>query len=144
MTIADLIAENLPSLTHPGDGKPFALNLPVFRTAALPPQMATQFAADAGLPSSDIAKLTAEAITALIENNHVVLTKTEAQQLHDAANANETHRHRAVPFGCHCGNPLFTANISDYGTDHPRVNGPQLIKAISQINPDCNTKHGAP
>lgn len=141
--VVDLIAKALPALTHPGDGKPFILPLPMFRNSSMPSGMAEQFAQDAGLPDSDIAKLTAEAIVALIENDYDMIPKGEAAQLRAQSTATETHRHRIVKVGCRCGQPLFNANFTDYGTDTPKVHGPELIKALTRVNPDCSTKHQA-
>lgn len=86
---AQLIADNLPTLIHPGDGKsgPIPLPLPMFRTSAIPPGMAQEFAEEAGIPSFDIATLTAEAIVALLESKGwALIPQTELNQLRtDAA-----------------------------------------------------------
>ncbi|MGV0785123.1 hypothetical protein [Mycolicibacterium sp. XJ775] len=68
--VAQLIADNLPGLIHPGDNKgPIPLPLPMFRNAHIPADMAKQMADEAGLPSFDIAKLTGEAISHLLTSN---------------------------------------------------------------------------
>lgn len=143
----DLIANALATqLVHPGDDKtkPFTIPLPVFRTSAIPPELAQEFAQAAGLPHPDLARLTAEAIVQLLTDNELTITPAaEIKQLRDAAASTETHRHKAIQLYCTCGEKLLTANISDYGTDKPRVNGPGLINAARQLNPDCSVKHQA-
>lgn len=141
-TITDRIAQALPQLVHPGDGKngPIPLPGPMFRTNNIPTEQAKQFAEDAGLPSADIARLYAEAITALIETDHELLPKTDAEQLRADA-ASGVDRHRQPRIHCHCGQFLFSVNID---SQHPTVNGPELIKALSHMSADCSTKHGAP
>lgn len=132
----ELIAQHLATgLVHPGDGKPVALPLPMFQTSAIPPEMADEFANQAGLPSSDITKLTAEAIVHLLERNGLtILDSTELQQLR--ADATEvTGRHRQPRITCkQCGGFLMSLNID---ADKPTVNGPKLIAAIRQLAPEC-------
>ena len=83
MTLTELIANALPNLPHPGDDThpPKTLTLPIFQPQTLPPEMAAKFAEQANLPSSDVTRLVAEALVALITTDHDVLTKTEAAQL---------------------------------------------------------------
>lgn len=72
MSIVDVIAEGLRTgLPHPGDpenGVPAkTLLLPGMNFRSIPKELMEKFAADAGLPSSDVAKVFAEAIVNLIE-----------------------------------------------------------------------------
>ncbi|AVO21697.1 hypothetical protein I5I01_gp92 [Mycobacterium phage MooMoo] len=138
--VADLISANLPHLVHPGDDKgPIPLPLPMFRNSAIPRDMADEMAKEAGLPTFDIAKLTAEAIVALLESNGWSITRTDelAQLKTDAAAGVE--RHRRVEVQCACGVALFEVDID---ADRPKVNGGAFIKAIGHLDPDCTTKHG--
>lgn len=138
--IAQLIADNLPALIHPGDGKsgPIPLPLPMFRTSAIPPGMAQEMAKEAGLPSFDIAKLTAEALSALFNTNGwAFIQQAELTQLRADATAG-IERHRQPEVRCQCGTHLFTVDID---ADRPIVNGPQLIKAMQQLDPDCAAQH---
>lgn len=139
--ITDRLTQSLPGLIHPGDGKtgPIPLPAPMFRNSALPDAQAQQFAKEAGLPSADFTRLFAEAIVANIETDHEILTKEEVAQLRaDAASGRERHRQPRVH--CNgCGTFLFSTNID---SERPTVNGPQLIKAMQGMNPDCSTNHG--
>lgn len=100
--VAQLIADNLPALIHPGDGKsgPIPLPLPMFRTSAIPPGMAQEFAQEAGIPHFDIAKLTGEAIVALLEANGWALVqeaeltqlRTDASEMPDCTRIITLHR----------------------------------------------------
>ncbi|OBB15063.1 hypothetical protein A5761_15080 [Mycolicibacterium setense] len=138
--IIDLIRDNLPHLVHPGGGKgPIPLALPMFRNSAIPADVAKQMAAEAGLPSLDVTTLTAEAIVALLDQAgyDLSITKDQVAQLRaDAASGVE--RHRTPTVHCTCGTPLFKVNID---ADKPTTNGPALIKAMSQMNPECSAQH---
>lgn len=142
--IAALIAEKLPDLTHPGDGSG-AISLPVstFRTAGIPPEMAEQFARDAGYPSANIPLLIAEALVHLIETqgDSEIIRRSELTDMRKAAATAEPQRHRQVHVHCHCGTPLFRAQFRDFDTDKPRVAGPELIKAMAQLSTECATAH---
>lgn len=138
--ISELIASHLPSLVHPGDEKtkPFAIPLPMFASAAaLPPEMAAQFAAEADLPSPDIAKLTAEAIVALVEGEGGVdlsLTRAEVEKLRSDATVN-VEKHRQPKVSCRvCGSPLFRINVD---TSNPTVNGTAFLEALATLSPEC-------
>lgn len=143
--VAQLIADNLPHLVHPGGDKgPIPLALPMFRNSAIPADQAKQMAAEAGLPSLDVATLTAEAIVALLEaNGWTAVQQSVLDQAQADAAATEQHRNRQVTFGCTCGtdHDLVTATIRDYGTDRPKLNGPQFVRAFSQLNPECSAQH---
>ena len=142
--IAELIAKNLPDLTHPGDGNG-AISLPVatFRPAGIPPEMAEQFAREAGYPTADITRLVAEALVHLIETegNSEIVSKTELADMRAATAQAEPQRHRQVQVHCHCGTPLFRASIKDFDSDKPRVAGPELIKAMRRLGIECATAH---
>lgn len=138
--VAQLIADNLPGLIHPGDDKgPIPLPLPMFRNSHIPADMAKQMADEAGLPSFDIAKLTGEAIAHLLDEKGIdlTITKAEVAQLRaDAAAGIE--RHRTPHVHCVCGTPLFDVNID---SEKPTINGPALIRALSKLEPECSAQH---
>ncbi len=144
--VVQLIAANLPHLTHPGDGKggePTPIVMPMFRNTNMPPEMAEQFAKDAGLPHSDIAKLFSEAVVHLLESNGFTVTSsTEIEQLQRAAVEREPQKHRVVAFQCTCHAPLFKANVTDFDTDQARIS-PQVIKALRSFSPECALGHAA-
>lgn len=139
-SVSELIAKHLPNLVHPGDEKtkPFAIPLPMFAAAAaLPPEMAEQFAAEADLPSPDIAKLTAEALVHLVESEGGVdlsLTRAEVDKLRSDATIN-VEKHRQPKVCCKvCGSPLFRINVD---TTNPVVNGTQFLEALATLSPEC-------
>ena len=138
---AELIAAHLAQgLVHPGDGKPIALPLPMFQTAAIPADMAREFADQAGLPDANIAKLTAEAIVHLLgQNGYAVIDQAELQQLRTDA-TEVTARHRQPRIHCRCGQFLMSLNID---TEKPTIDGPKLIQALRALDPDCSTNHQA-
>lgn len=137
--VIDLIRDNLPHLVHPGGDKgPIPLSLPMFRNSAIPADVAKQMAAEAGLPSLDIATLTAEAVAALLDaNGWVTIQQAELEQLRTDAAAG-VERHRTPTVHCTCGTPLFEVNID---ADKPTINGPTLIRALTKLNPDCSAQH---
>lgn len=142
--IAELIAAKLPELTHPGHGQG-AIALPVasFRTAGIPPEMAEQFARDAGYPSANIPLLVAEALVHLIETDgdSEIVRRSELATMRAATAAAEPARNRQITVHCHCGTPLFTAQFRDFDTDKPCVAGPELIKAMGHLGTECSTAH---
>ncbi len=133
-TPTELLRAALLRPIHPGDGKPFPIDLPMFRAADnMPPGMAKQFAADAGLPSPDIAKLTAEAqIAHLAENNYTIVPTAELDALRQTTADKTGHQQPRVH--CHCGRFLYSADIN---TDRPVINGPRFIRAIAAIPAEC-------
>lgn len=142
--IADLIATKLPDLTHPGNGSgAIALPVSTFRTAGIPPEMAEQFAQDAGYPSANIPLLIGEALVHLIETDgdSEIIRRSELATMRAATKAAEPQRNRQIQVHCHCGTPLFTAQFRDFDTDKPRVAGPELIKAMSLLATECSTAH---
>lgn len=138
---AALIAAKLPTLTHPGDGDgPMALPVSAFRTANLPPQVAEQFAQEAGLPHSDIPKLFAEAIVAAVEDaGGTIIDRADLERLQSAAAP--VDESRQLPIHCHCGARLFTVQVLDLNTSRPRVYGPQLVRDVRRLGDDCATGH---
>lgn len=142
--IAQLIADKLPDLTHPGDGSG-AISLPVstFRMAGIPPEMAEQFAREAGYPTANIPKLIAEAIVHVIETDgdSTIIRNSELADMRAAQAAAEPQRNKQVEVRCNCGTTLFTAMFKDFDTDRPRVAGPELIKAMSRLSTECATAH---
>lgn len=142
--IAQLIADKLPDLTHPGDGSG-AISLPVstFRMSGIPPEMAEQFARDAGYPSANIPLLIAEALVHLIETDgdSTIVRNTELAEMRAAQALAEPQRNKQVEVRCHCGTTLFGAMFKDFDTDKPRVAGPELIKAMRTLGVECATAH---
>lgn len=146
--IAELIAAKLPDLTHPGtpgSGGPILLPTATYRTAGIPPEMAQQFAEDAGYPTADITRLIAEAIVHLIETDgdSTIVRNSELADMRAATAAAEPRRNRHVKVRCHCGTQLFTANIRNFDTDTASIAGPELIKAMRQFGTECATGHKA-
>ncbi len=143
-TIAALIADHIGELIHPGDGNSGPIVLPVstFRTAGIPPEMAEQFAREAGYPTADIPKLVGEAIVHLIETqgDSEIISRGELAQLRAAAKANEPLKDRPVEVHCHCGAELFTAHLRNFSTK-PSLHGPTLIKAVRTLGVECATAH---
>lgn len=138
--VAQLIAENLPHLVHPGGDKgPIPLALPMFRNSAIPADAAKQMAAEAGLPSLDVTTLTAEAIAHLLDEHgyDLTITKTEVAQLRTDAAAG-IQRHRTPQIHCTCGTPLFNVDID---ADNPTINGPALIRELAKREPECSAQH---
>lgn len=89
---AAALAARLPAgLIHPGNPatntQPRALPLPGLSTTAIPPEMAAHFAEQAGLPSSDVPRLLAEAIEHLIaaDLDSTIISNRELAQLRQAA-----------------------------------------------------------
>jgi len=138
---AELIREHLPNLTHPGDPQrgPIPLALPMFRNAAIPPDVAREMAAEVGLPEFDIAALVADAIVHLLRENRIAVDYTvdDIEQLQADAHAG-TQRRRRVQLTCTCGAPLVEVDVD---VDRPRVDGPALIRDLSSRSADCATGH---
>jgi hypothetical protein len=139
-TAVDILTSRLGSLVYPGDDKSpaFAIPLPMFRTDGQPPEAAEGY--------QTIAKLIAAAIVHLIETETApggttIMANTEIAQLRAAAGANEHLRHRQPRITCNCGSGAFSLNIRDFDTDHPKVYLPTLIKALSNMSPECALGH---
>jgi hypothetical protein len=142
MTPAELIAQNLGSLVHPGEGKtgPTPITLPMFRTVSNA-AMQEHFAAEAGLPHPDINRLVAEAIVALVQSKGwSIVANSDLAGMKAAAVAAEPQRNRRLNFQCRCGAPIFTAQVDHFDTDRPTL-PPAAIKAMHQISADCATGH---
>lgn len=139
-----LIAQALPALTHPGDGRPVTIPLPMFRSSGIPADQAEQFAQDAGLPHADVTTLVAEAIVHLLETNGLAPTPAgQLDELQRAATAVEHLAHRDVKIICRCcGTELFTATFSDFATDKATVR-PEVITAMRALNAECALAHQA-
>lgn len=137
--LVTVIAAALPTLTHPGHGDgPIALPTAAFRAGHnLPPDVASQFAADAGLPHADLPRLHAEAIAhAITAAGLTVVTTADAARLDTQADPT-----RQVTLVCHCGADLLTMQLHDADTPRPRCHGPQLITSARQLNPLCLSSH---
>ena len=141
--IIDTLAQALPALTHPGDGSG-SIQLPTaaFRAHTnLPPEVAEQFAQEAGLPTADMPKLFAEAIIHTIEAAGIELIPTAELAALRAAAPQPAAPYRQVEYHCYCGTRLFAAQVRDANTDKPKLPGPQLIKALTTLNPECAQGH---
>lgn len=141
--VASLIAQALPALVYPGDGKsqPVAIPLPTFRNTGLPADQAEAYAKEAGLPHMDLAQLVAESIVHLLETNGYPLTPgVELEQLRLAAADREHLRHRLVDVHCNCGAKLFQANVTDFDTARAKIS-PQVINAMRALSPECALAH---
>lgn len=144
---AQLLAKTLvDGPVHPGvdGGKPFAIPLATFRqAAAMPADMAKQFADEAGLPDADIATRTSEALIARLEaDGYAILGAAELQDLRTAAAQREPQRHQQLDFHCNCGVKLFRADIRDFDTDRPKIS-PNVIKAVQALSAECALGHQA-
>lgn len=136
------LAKALPGLTHPGYGEG-SIHLPVaaFRAAqSLPPDVAEEFAAEAGLPSADLPTLFAEAIVATLEaSGYDIVTQTELANLRATTTPRQSLRQ--IDVHCYCGAELFGAQVRDADTDKPKFPGPALIQAIGILSPECALGH---
>lgn len=144
--IVTLLASILPGLTHPGRDGQGSIQLPVaaFRASnTLPPEVAEQFAEEAGLPSSDMPKLFAEAIVHAIEDGGdcEIVPRAELAALRTTASATTATALRQIDVHCHCGVRLFGAQIHNGDTDKPRLSGSTLISALAKLNPECALGH---
>lgn len=88
-SIIDVIAEGFRTgLPHPGDPladqKPQTIVMPGMNLRGIPPEVLDRFAKDAGLPSSDLPKLLAEAVVNLIQttgNSEIVPKPAKAETI---------------------------------------------------------------
>lgn len=140
----DLIRQALATgVIHPGDDKtePFALPaLPAYQLAKLPPEQAEHFANEAGLPSTDFALLTAEALVYTLQGaGHTLINTTELERLR--AIGAEADAAREVTLECICGQKCVSCAMTQVNPGKFRVNGRQLITAMRQLDPDCSTQH---
>ena len=143
----DLLAARLAAgLIHPGDPDnnqpPVALPLPGLSSTGIPPEMAEQFAAEAGLPHNDAPRLLAEAIVALLETDlaggSTIIADTDLAALRTAA-ADPPGGTRIVAVHCNCDITLANQllEIAVGNTDRVMVNGGRLLRALATRNPDC-------
>lgn len=146
--IVDLLTHVLPGLTHPGTDGRGSIQLPVaaFRAAdTLPPEVAQQFADEAGLPSADMPRLFAEAIVYAIEDGGdcEIVPRAEMAALRSAVGSGgaKAAALRQVDVHCHCGAKLFGAQVHGADTDKPRVSGSALITALRTLSPECALGH---
>lgn len=141
----DIVTQGFASgLIHPGDDthKPFPLPLPTFRPIQGPPEMAEHFAKEAGLPSPDIARLTAEALDELLEaSGKSVVDTAEITRLRKLEVDTEPRRKRTIALTCNCGALLGRFNVTDLDTDKPTVFGAKFVAAMQQLSTDCASKH---
>ncbi|AXN50956.1 hypothetical protein DSM43518_02038 [Mycobacterium marinum] len=141
----DIVTKGLAGgLIHPGDDKTkaFPLPLPTFRTAGMPKEMAQHFAEEAGLPHPDIAKLTAEALDNLLEQQgKSVVDTAELTRLRKLDADWEPRRKRTVALTCNCGAMLARVNVTDLDTDKPKVFGAKFIAAMQQLSVECASGH---
>jgi len=144
-TLAERLAPHLATLVHPGDEStpPFPLSLPTFQTVTLPEGLAAEDAAEMGLPTPELNKHFLEAVIYLIERvgNVELVDKTQMADLRAAAASQESERNKQIELFCRCGTKLGRLAVMDFDTDHPRVNGPELIRALGQMSADCASKH---
>lgn len=145
-SLAERLAPHMAAaLEHPGDNdtEPFLLPAPpMFKTAQLPPGMAEEMAEQAGLPSPDFARLYCEAWLHLVENvgDVSIVDNAELDDLRAAAASVETKRVRHIELVCTCGVTLGRLSVRNFDTERAEVNGEQLIKALSAMDPTC--RHG--
>lgn len=132
-----LVTERLThGLQHPGNPaanqKPFTIPLPGLRTTGIPPGMAQQFAATAGLPTADVPKLIAEAIVHQIETEldggSEIISKTDLAALRrQAADAPDGTRIITLRCTCHHQDLMQVVIGKD---DHVRINPDHLARAL--------------
>lgn len=143
----DLLTTRLATgLIHPGNPDnnqpPIALPMPGLTGHGIPDEMATQFAAEAGLPTNDLPRLVAEAIIVLLETElaggSTIITNHDLDQLRQDAAATPTGT-RLVAIHCHCdntlSNPLLELPLGN--RDHITINGGLLLRGLAQRSPDC-------
>jgi hypothetical protein len=116
-------------LTHPGDEhrEAHVVPLAMFRTTGLDEDTTKQVSA--------IAADTGTAIVHTLEAEFDILPKAEAAQLRAAAA--HVDPNRTINVHCHCGQWLFTMTVRDFDTTNPKVNGPAIIAAMQQYQPEC-------
>ena len=143
--LAERLAPYLATLVHPGDEStpPFPLSLPTFQAATLPEGLAAEDAEEMGLPTPELNKHFLDAVIHLLrtEGRVELIDQDQLADLRAAAASQETARNKTIEIFCRCGTKLGRLSVLDFDTDHPRVNGPELIKAFSSMSPDCITKH---
>ena len=143
--VVSLITTGLSTtLMHPGDEKTpaFPLPLQMFRTSSLPQEQRDMYAQEAGLPHSDVPRLVAEALTALIEGQYDLVPKAETAQMRAAAAAAEPMRTQEINLSCRmCRTHLLTATVNDFDTANPTIPGPVVIGYMRSLSPECALGH---
>ena len=138
------IAGKLGALVHPGDDthEPTPISMPMFRNTSLPPEMAEEFAREAGMPTSDTNKLFTEALFAEIEQTHQRIPNDEAERLRRVDADDDTPLARNVRLKCTA--PTCPGYVGAYinfaDPDNPRVNLQNLIQVLSTLSPECPHK----
>ena len=134
--VVDLIAERLPTgLVHPGDENTPAkvLALPGFANRGIPPEMAKQFADEAGLPPNDAPKVWAEAIVHLIESDGgcVIVPRSEWDDVKARSVVpQEGSPVVAVHCGCNRKDPILTVAA---GRAKVTTSGAALKKTLDEV-----------
>lgn len=137
------------AITHPGDAntKPFPVMSPLagMQAATMPPGMAEDMAEKAGLPSTNFALIWLESVLHMVqtEGDVTLVSNAELADLRAAAATNEGKRNQQKDLHCRCGTKLARLSIRDFDTEHPTVNGPEVIKALGSMSPECTTQHKA-
>jgi hypothetical protein len=143
--LAEQAAPHLATLVHPGDHETpaFPLSIPLFQPATLPEGMAEAEAEELGLPTNNFPKLFLQALFHMLTTQCGVsmINTAELADLQTAAAAQEHKRTEQLHLYCDCGTKLARLTVRDFDTTRPRVNGPQLIKAMVAKNPDCGSGH---
>ena len=139
--ITTFLAERLAAgLWHPGDPakdqKPKLIPLPGLASSGIPPEMAEQFAQEAGLPSANVAQLVAEAIVNVIETDGEteMVPRAELQQLRAQAAtfAANPPAGQMVTVCCHCSPAEPLAELS-LGRPQVMTSGAALRKRIDEV-----------
>lgn len=139
--IATLLTERLPGgLWHPGDPaadqQPKLIPLPGLASSGIPPEMAEQFAQEAGLPSANVAQLVAEAIVNVIETDGAseIVPRVELEQLRARAAELEANppAGQMVTVCCHCSPAEPLAELS-LGRPQVMTSGAALRKRIDEV-----------
>jgi|GEM_PF-5139527 len=130
--IAERIANALRegTLVHPGteERPPTPVVLSIFRTTGMPPEMVEL--------AEGTANLLAEAVVALIEEEHEIIEKGQATEMR-VANAATPHRVVTVHCGCDTQRTDPLAVLTVTNNPHVTVSGKQLIEGLANREPEC-------
>lgn len=138
---ADLIAARLASgIVHPGnpavDQPAKLITLPGFSGTGIPPEMATYFADEAGLPSNDTPKLVAEAIVHLLTTDAglELVDRAEAARMRAQLSAPDTEAMQGPQIAVHCRcNPTSPLLAVAASRAMVTTNGPALRERINTL-----------
>ncbi|MEE3066591.1 MAG: hypothetical protein VYA67_22060 [Actinomycetota bacterium] len=137
--VIDTITQRLQTgLTHPGDAqKPeTTFMLPGLKSTGIPQEMADYFANEAGMPSSDAPKITAESIVHLItgELGIELVDRAELDQLRAQVNEPTESLGRAPQTNIHCRCNLKQP-ILEVVTNRAiiTINGPTLRDRLDKV-----------